>query len=147
MAVGALEQRFYNEFVELLGIADEIPARKDFERWDELRDAVAARFRTKTRAGVDGGLRGVRRLCGARCCRCVRHRTTPISRRVAPSPTTRGITQPAPAPRFSATPGSRAAAARAARRGRCGDRPRLGPARRQLGRARTGTGIPHAPRP
>ncbi len=50
MAVGALEQQFYDTFVTLLGIADEAPARKDLARWGELREAVAARFRTRTRA-------------------------------------------------------------------------------------------------
>ncbi|MPY43152.1 CoA transferase, partial [Streptomyces phyllanthi] len=49
MAVGALEQQFYEEFVELLGIGDRAPARKDVARWGELRETVAARFRTRTR--------------------------------------------------------------------------------------------------
>ncbi|MDX3284031.1 CoA transferase, partial [Streptomyces scabiei] len=49
MAVGALEQQFYDEFVELLGIADRAPARKDVAAWDELRATVAARFATRTR--------------------------------------------------------------------------------------------------
>ncbi|KJY33920.1 carnitine dehydratase, partial [Streptomyces katrae] len=42
MAVGALEQQFYDTFVRLLGVADEAPARKDLARWGELREAVAA---------------------------------------------------------------------------------------------------------
>ncbi|MGK5733333.1 CaiB/BaiF CoA transferase family protein, partial [Streptomyces sp. URMC 124] len=50
MAVGALEQRFYTEFMELLGLAELAPARDDPARWGELRAAVAARFRTRTRA-------------------------------------------------------------------------------------------------
>ncbi|MEU5164203.1 CaiB/BaiF CoA-transferase family protein [Streptomyces sp. NPDC020875] len=105
MAVGALEQRFYDEFVALLGIADRIPARKDFDRWPELRDAVAARFAERTRAewtevfeGADACVAPVLSL-----------REAPRHPQLAARGTFvrhGGITQPAPAPRFSATPAS-----------------------------------------
>ncbi|MBW5424531.1 CoA transferase, partial [Streptomyces sp. BG9H] len=49
MAVGALEQQFYDEFIALLGLAEMAPARKDLARWGELREAVAARFKERTR--------------------------------------------------------------------------------------------------
>ncbi|OSC49695.1 carnitine dehydratase, partial [Streptomyces sp. 4F] len=49
MAVGALEPRFYAEFMELLGIPEHAPARDDMARWAELREAVAARFKSRTR--------------------------------------------------------------------------------------------------
>ncbi|MYT45837.1 CoA transferase, partial [Streptomyces sp. SID5471] len=49
MAVGALEPRFYAEFVRLLGIEDDVPARDDIGAWEELRAAIAARFKTRTR--------------------------------------------------------------------------------------------------
>lgn len=103
MAVGALEQRFYNEFVELLGIKDEIPARKDFARWEELRSAVAARFKERTRQewtevfdGSDACVAPVLSL-----------REAPGHPHLAARGTFTehaGVTQPAPAPRFSATP-------------------------------------------
>ncbi|MFD6556090.1 CaiB/BaiF CoA transferase family protein, partial [Streptomyces sp. NPDC058398] len=48
MAVGPLEQRFYDQFVDLLGIPELGPAHKDPARWEELRAAVADRFRTRT---------------------------------------------------------------------------------------------------
>ncbi|MEV7867910.1 CaiB/BaiF CoA-transferase family protein [Streptomyces sp. NPDC088124] len=105
MAVGALEKRFYNEFVELLGLAGEIPDRRDFARWDELRDAVAARFRTRTRrewtavfAGSDACVAPVLSL-----------REAPGHPHLAARGTFTdhaGLVQPSPAPRFSATPGS-----------------------------------------
>jgi alpha-methylacyl-CoA racemase len=105
MAVGALEQRFYNEFIELLGIKDEAPARRDFARWDELREAVAARFRTKTRdewtavfAGSDACVAPVLSLGEAPSHPHLAARGTFVRHG--------GITQPAPAPRFSATPGA-----------------------------------------
>ncbi|AVZ76476.1 carnitine dehydratase [Streptomyces lunaelactis] len=105
MAVGALEQQFYNEFIELLGIKGEAPARKDFARWDELRAAVAARFRTRTREewtavfeGSDACVAPVLSLGEAPSHPHLAARGTFLDHG--------GITQPAPAPRFSATPGS-----------------------------------------
>ncbi|MGK5501482.1 CaiB/BaiF CoA transferase family protein, partial [Streptomyces sp. URMC 125] len=49
MAVGALERPFYDEFARLLGLDADAPGRDDPARWNELREAVAARFRTRTR--------------------------------------------------------------------------------------------------
>ncbi|MGW2559286.1 CaiB/BaiF CoA transferase family protein [Streptomyces sp. NPDC001514] len=105
MAVGALEQQFYNEFIELLGIKDEAPARKDFARWGELRAAVADRFRTKTREewtavfeGSDACVAPVLSLREAPAHPHLAARGTFVDHG--------GITQPAAAPRFSATPGS-----------------------------------------
>ena len=67
MAVGALEQRFYDEFAALLGLAaDDAAKRADPARWDELRAAVAARFRTRTRDEWTARLRRHRRVRGAR---------------------------------------------------------------------------------
>ncbi|MGW1026019.1 CaiB/BaiF CoA transferase family protein [Streptomyces sp. NPDC002577] len=103
MAVGALEQQFYDEFAELLGIRDEAPARWDMARWGELREAVAARFKTRTReewtavfADSDACVAPVLSL-----------REAPAHPHLAARGTFTdhsGITQPAPAPRFSATP-------------------------------------------
>ncbi|WP_432093590.1 CaiB/BaiF CoA transferase family protein [Streptomyces sp. bgisy100] len=104
MAVGALEQRFYDEFVRLLGIADQAPARKDFERWGELRALVAARFRTRTREewtavfeDSDACVAPVLSLSEAPHHPHLAARGTFVDHG--------GITQPAPAPRFSVTPG------------------------------------------
>lgn len=49
MAVGALEQQFYEEFMALLGLGQQASAHGDTARWEELREAVAARFKTRTR--------------------------------------------------------------------------------------------------
>ncbi|MFD9355209.1 CaiB/BaiF CoA transferase family protein [Streptomyces sp. NPDC060031] len=103
MAVGALEQQFYDTFVDLLGIKDQAPARKDLARWGELREVVAARFKSRTRAqwtavfeGTDACVAPVLSL-----------REAPHHPHLAARATFTefgGITQPAPAPRFSATP-------------------------------------------
>ncbi|MGW1427950.1 CaiB/BaiF CoA transferase family protein [Streptomyces sp. NPDC002431] len=103
MAVGALEQRFYEEFVRLLGLGDAAPDRGDIARWEELRTAVAARFRTRTRAewtevfeGTDACVAPVLSLREAPGHPHLAARSTFVEHE--------GLTQPAPAPRFSATP-------------------------------------------
>ncbi|MFG3546252.1 CaiB/BaiF CoA transferase family protein [Streptomyces sp. NPDC047725] len=103
MAVGALEPRFYAEFTDLLGIPGTAPARDDPARWPELREAIAARFKSRTRdewaavfADSDACVAPVLSL-----------REAPHHPHLAARATFTahgGITQPAPAPRFSATP-------------------------------------------
>ncbi|MER7202783.1 carnitine dehydratase [Streptomyces sp. CB01635] len=103
MAVGALEQQFYDEFSALLGIGDTAPARKDLARWGELRDAVAARFKTRTREEWTAVFEG----SDACVAPVLSLREAPGHPHLAARGTFTdhgGITQPAPAPRFSATP-------------------------------------------
>ncbi|MCH0541691.1 CoA transferase [Streptomyces sp. MUM 203J] len=106
MAVGALEERFYAEFARLLGLTPGQAGARDVPaRWGELREAVAARFRTRTRAewstvfaGTDACVAPVLSL-----------REAPAHPHLAARGTFTdhgGLTQPAPAPRFSATPGA-----------------------------------------
>ncbi|MER7884609.1 CaiB/BaiF CoA-transferase family protein [Streptomyces fimicarius] len=103
MAVGPLEGQFYAEFAGLLGIADDFPDRWDLARWDELRAAVTERFLTRTRAewtevfaGTDACVAPVLSLTEAPHHPHLAARSTFVEHS--------GITQPAPAPRFSATP-------------------------------------------
>ncbi|MGW1561318.1 CaiB/BaiF CoA transferase family protein [Streptomyces sp. NPDC002144] len=103
MAVGALEPQFYQEFVTLLGLPEHAGDRKDWTRWGELREAVAARFKSRTRdewtalfQGTDACVAPVLSL-----------REAPGHPHLAARGSFTdhgGITQPAPAPRFSATP-------------------------------------------
>ncbi|MFI9719661.1 CaiB/BaiF CoA transferase family protein [Streptomyces sp. NPDC052396] len=105
MAVGALEERFWAEFTRRLGIGHLTGARTDPARWPELRTAIAERFRQHTRAhwsevfaGSDACVAPVLSL-----------REAPHHPHLAERGTFtehQGITQPAPAPRFSATPGA-----------------------------------------
>ncbi|MFF7145004.1 CaiB/BaiF CoA transferase family protein [Streptomyces nodosus] len=105
MAVGALEQQFYEEFMALLGLGQQASAHGDTARWEELREAVAARFKTRTRdewtavfEGSDACVAPVLSL-----------REAPAHPHLAARGTFTdhgGITQPSPAPRFSATPAS-----------------------------------------
>ncbi|WP_418953296.1 CaiB/BaiF CoA transferase family protein [Streptomyces cinnabarinus] len=103
MAVGALEQQFYSQFARLLGIEDAGIARFDPAYWPRLRAAVAARFRSRTRAqwtevfeGTDACVAPVLSL----------HEAPDHPHLAARATFTEhgGLPQPAPAPRFSLTP-------------------------------------------
>ncbi|MGW0994471.1 CaiB/BaiF CoA transferase family protein [Streptomyces sp. NPDC002523] len=105
MAVGALEPQFYEEFLHLLDLDEPASARTDWTRWGELRERVAARFKSRTRdewtavfEDTDACVAPVLSL-----------REAPHHPHLAARGTFTdhgGITQPAPAPRFSATPAS-----------------------------------------
>lgn len=114
LAVGALESRFYAEFISLLGLdaegesptvvdADRLPPREDVTRWGELREVIAARVRTRGRdewaeifADSDACVAPVLSMREAHAYPHLVSRGTYVEHS--------GITQPAPAPRFSATP-------------------------------------------
>ncbi|GGS77398.1 MULTISPECIES: CaiB/BaiF CoA transferase family protein [Streptomyces] len=106
MAVGALEPRFYAEFVTLLGLdAGDLPDRHDPRHWPELRARFAERFKTAGRdewtavfEGTDACVAPVLSLREAARHPHLAHRGTFTD--------THGIVQPAVAPRLSATPGT-----------------------------------------
>ncbi|MFE9256687.1 CaiB/BaiF CoA transferase family protein [Streptomyces sp. NPDC006879] len=104
MAVGALEPQFYAEFTELLGLTSEqAGARADLSRWEELRGHVAAAFRTRTRTEWSE----VFEHTDACVAPVLSLREAPEHPHLAARGTFTdhgGITQPAPAPRFSVTP-------------------------------------------
>ncbi|MFF8905070.1 CaiB/BaiF CoA transferase family protein [Streptomyces olivaceoviridis] len=103
MAVGALEGKFYAEFLRLLGLDDLAPARKDWTRWGELRERIAAAFTSRTRAEWTA----VFADSDACVAPVLGLREAPAHPHLAARGTFTdhgGITQPAPAPRFSATP-------------------------------------------
>ncbi|HXQ56433.1 MAG TPA: CoA transferase, partial [Actinomycetes bacterium] len=104
LAVGALEPQFYAQLLERVGLAaDDLPDQLDRDGWPLLRERLAARFRTKTRdewcrllEGTDACVAPVLSLLEAPGHPHNRSRNTfiPVG----------GVTQPAPAPRFSRTP-------------------------------------------
>jgi alpha-methylacyl-CoA racemase len=103
MAVGALEPKFYAEFLARLGL-DEDPARQhDRNGWAGLRQRIADQFASRTQADwtrvFDGSDACVAPVLGLREAADHPHmaaRGTLVARD--------GVLQPAPAPRFSATP-------------------------------------------
>ncbi|EST38373.1 hypothetical protein N566_07815 [Streptomycetaceae bacterium MP113-05] len=106
MAVGALEPAFYTELLERLGLAPhDVPPRDDPTRWAELRDRIAECFRSRSRAEwtevfaeSDACVAPVLSLTEAPQHPHLAARKTFVEHR--------GLVQPAPAPRFSATPGA-----------------------------------------
>jgi alpha-methylacyl-CoA racemase len=102
MAVGALEPQFYAALLSGLGLAD-VPARSDPRNWPALRALLTARFKDRTRdewaaafAGTDACVEPVLSLTEAATDDHLTARQTYV--------TADGVTQPAPAPRFSRTP-------------------------------------------
>ncbi|WPP33286.1 CaiB/BaiF CoA-transferase family protein [Streptomyces sp. CL7] len=103
MAVGALEPRFYAEFARLLDLTDLAGAHADVTRWPELRTRVAERFASRTRDAWTAVFEGT----DACVAPVLSLREAPHHPHLAARSTFTdhaGITQPAPAPRFSATP-------------------------------------------
>lgn len=108
LAVGALEPRFYDELVRLTGFpldGDEAPDRHDPANWPALRAAWARLFRTRTRDEWAALLSGSD-ACVAPVLDWAEAPEHPhlAARKVFVAPD--GVPQPAPAPRFSATPTS-----------------------------------------
>jgi alpha-methylacyl-CoA racemase len=102
LAVGSLEPKFYDELVVLLGIADTAPDRDDPAQHPELRRVIGAAVASRTQAewaevfaGTDACVAPVLPMSEAFTHPHLVDRSTFVERD--------GITQPAPAPRFSRT--------------------------------------------
>ena len=105
MSVGSLEPQFYAQFIELLGVADQAPGQFDLDRFDEMRDLFAARFKEKTRDewcaifdGTDACVAPILRFSEAVDHPHMKAREVLVEKD--------GIVQPQPAPRFSRTEAS-----------------------------------------
>jgi alpha-methylacyl-CoA racemase len=105
LAVGPLEPRFHAEFLARLGLdADQLPGQYDVSQWPRLRELIGQRLATRTRdewlAVFDGS-----DACVAPVLSWDEAAAHPqlAARRVLRD--AHGVRQPAPAPRFSATPG------------------------------------------
>ncbi|MCU1590185.1 MAG: CoA transferase [Frankiales bacterium] len=103
VAVGALEPQFFAELVDVLKL-DHAPGQGEIARWPELRDRLRATFLTRTRdewavlfEGRPACVTPVLHLGEAAAHPHLAARGTVIE--------VDGVPQPAPAPRFSRTPG------------------------------------------
>jgi alpha-methylacyl-CoA racemase len=104
LAVGALEPQFWAELLERIGLpADDPPAQLDRDRWPVLRDRLAATFRTRTRDEWCRLLEGTD-ACVAPVLSLLEAPTHPHNQARGTFIEVDGVTQPAPAPRFSRTP-------------------------------------------
>ena len=105
ISIGALEPQFYAELLERLGIAADVPDRDLSAAWPALRTRFTELFRTRTRdewcevlEGSDACFAPVLTMR-----ECAEH---PHLRARATIVEEHGMAQPAPAPRFSRTPGA-----------------------------------------
>jgi alpha-methylacyl-CoA racemase len=106
IGVGAIEPQFYAELLRLLGFKpDELPDQNDRPKWPEMKERFAAVFATRTRdeweeifAGTDA--------CAAPVLSPGEAPDHPHMRARGTFTEVAGVVQPAPAPRFSVTPGA-----------------------------------------
>ena len=105
MSVGPLEPQFYELFVDLLGIRSAAPDRYDISTYPQLRKLIADAFAARSQAewvevfeGTDACVAGIIPFTEAFTHPHLAARSTYVEHE--------GVTQPAPAPRFSRTPPS-----------------------------------------
>jgi len=103
LAVGAIEKRFYEEFVERLGLAgQDLPKQHDRPRWPELKRRFAEAIRTRTRAEWERAFEGSD-ACVAPVLALGEVEKHPHNVARATFERRDGVLQPGPAPRFSRT--------------------------------------------
>jgi alpha-methylacyl-CoA racemase len=104
LAVGALEPKFFAVLVERLGLDPAaLPPQYDRERWPELRARIAQVIAAKTRDDWAAKLEGTD-SCAAGVLSLAEAPSHPHNLARASFVEVGGVVQPAPAPRFSATP-------------------------------------------
>ncbi len=104
LALGALEPKFFAALVERLGLDPAaLPPQYDRERWPELRARLAEVIATKTRDDWAAELEGTD-SCAAGVLSLAEAPAHPHNVARASFIEVGGVVQPAPAPRFSATP-------------------------------------------
>ena len=105
VAVGCLEARFYGELLSRLGLdGAPLPAQTDKSGWDALRARLAAVFRTRTQQEWCSLLEGTD-ACVSPVLSMSEAPEHPHNRARGTFVSVDGVVQPAPAPRFSRTPG------------------------------------------
>jgi alpha-methylacyl-CoA racemase len=106
VAIGSIETKFYADLLERLGLAKDgtLPKQHDRARWPELRARFSALFRSKTRDEWCAAFEGSD-ACFAPVLTFSEARAHPHNVARGAFVEVAGVPQPAPAPRFSRTPG------------------------------------------
>ncbi len=105
VSIGSIEPQFYAELLRLSGLADEdLPAQFDREQWPAMKERVAAVFATKTRDEWCE-IMDASDVCFAPVLSLAEAPEHPHNRARGTFVEQAGVVQPAPAPRFSRTPG------------------------------------------
>lgn len=103
VCIGPIEERFYRQFLDKVGLGGEdLPAQNDPAGWPVLRERFAALFRTRTRKAWCKLLEGTD-ACFAPVLSIAEAKAHPHNVARGAFIEVDGLTQPAPAPRFSRT--------------------------------------------
>jgi len=105
VSIGSIEPQFYALLLEKTGLSgdSELAAQMDRTKWPLLKEKLAAVFRTKTRAQWNQIMEGTD-VCYAPVLRMSEAAQHPHNRERKTFVDIAGVTQPAPAPRFSRSP-------------------------------------------
>lgn len=103
MAIGAIEHQFYAELIERTGLKDEeLPFQLDRDQWPTVKERFTALFKTKTRDEWQALLEGTD-ACAVPVLSMTEAPNHPHNVTRQTFVVRDGVTQPAPAPRFSRT--------------------------------------------
>ncbi|MCC5952456.1 MAG: CoA transferase [Acidimicrobiia bacterium] len=106
VSIGSIEPQFYAELLRLCGLeGEELPHQHDRAAWGALKQRLADVFRSKTRDEWCEIMEGTD-VCFAPVLSMAEAPMHPHNRERGTFVEVAGITQPAPAPRFSRTPGA-----------------------------------------
>jgi alpha-methylacyl-CoA racemase len=109
LAVGALEPKFCEELIRLAGLADDgagdVPSQYDQDSWPATKQRLASVIKTRTRAEWCAVLEGTE-ACVSPVLGMGEAPDHPHNAARGTFTEVSGMVQPAPAPRFSRTPGS-----------------------------------------
>jgi alpha-methylacyl-CoA racemase len=106
VSIGSIEPQFYAELLEKTGLdREELPAQMDRSRWPELKRRIAEVFKTRTRDEWCAIMEGSD-VCFAPVLSLREAFEHPHNRARETFVEVAGVKQPAPAPRFSRTPGA-----------------------------------------
>ncbi|MGV9321958.1 CaiB/BaiF CoA transferase family protein [Streptomyces sp. NPDC003660] len=106
LSVAANEARFWRNLLGFLGLPeDDMPDQHDRSRWPDTRERLAGVFRTRTRDAWCALAEG-REVCIAPVLSLTEAPHHPHLRERGTFVEVEGVVQPAPAPRFSRTPGA-----------------------------------------
>ncbi len=105
VSIGSIEHQFYQLLLDKAGLADDadFAAQHDRSKWPLLKDRLTALFKTKTRDEWCAIMEGTD-ICFAPVLSLLEAPNHPHNAQRETFVTAGGVLQPAPAPRFSATP-------------------------------------------
>jgi alpha-methylacyl-CoA racemase len=106
VSIGSIEPQFYAELLRLTGLdQEELPGQMDRGQWPAMRDRLTTLFKTKTRDEWDAILESSPDVCYAPVLSMAEAPDHRHNKERSTFVEVGGVVQPAPAPRFSRTPG------------------------------------------